>query len=61
MPHYRVSATVESIYILDVEAPSATDAATQVGDAIRAKTLTPTTGPNIASITASQLPEPQQP
>lgn len=57
MPKYRVIATTEEQYIQDVEAPNAADAATKVGDAIRAGTLKPTvTG--IAHIDITRYREP---
>lgn len=49
---FRVIATVESQFVADVEAENAGDAATQLGDRIRAGTIEPTVGPAIAHVEA---------
>ena len=50
MARFRVTAVSESKFVLDVEAETPADAATQLGDKIRAGEIEPIVGPAIASV-----------
>ena len=60
MPIFRVTAVVETMYVIDVEAPSGPDACTTLGDSIRAGEATPARKPDIAHVSATRMREKEQ-
>lgn len=61
MPRFQVEAIVETHYFEEVDAPSAPEAATKVGDQIRAGTAEAVHGPTIAHVNVKTLyPEDDQ-
>lgn len=50
MPRFHVEAVTQTHYTAEVDAPSAPEAATQVGDQIRAGTIRPTDRSTIAHV-----------
>lgn len=55
MPRFQVEAIVEIHYFEEVDAPSAPEAATKVGDQIRAGTAEAVDGPIIAHVSVKTI------